>query len=503
MSANAPGDANGDHIFLSYSTTPPENREFVRELARALRNGGFRVWLDEEQLPAGDDYTQRIHSAIDVCGQALIIATEEWLQKLWTRFEGDLLARRSKRILMIMRDSINRDDLGPDLYKIQHIAWPPGDPEPDARLWQVHCGLRGIPPGERRDWGHKWRQLAEGPVGGTAVAPPAPAPATRPPRLQLVASTPVLAQATDSEIYVQLEDRRWFAAPIGSDEMTQVPQPEGPVSDAAVAGNELVVSFYSPMMARYCDGNWNYHPVESCVLKLLSTENGLAMGHFSGEIRLLEGAREQLLASVDGPIIDMQELHGGLIVLDGAGRLWSIAWPELKSGPPTPIERPEVGQPVELFATGSLGRVGFIGSRRIGILHATVDANVQISTPLPEDVEAAVGLGPRGVLAALSESGAVWIVDLGRGTLQTVNLPGGSPAVQLLARPAQNCVLAVTSRGELFQIFADGTVRNLGVTQVLHAFAKAGAGKVLVVRQQDSLLQVQWIDAAAARSHSA
>src|SRR6185503_16986038 len=42
-------------VFISYSHEPPENAEFVRELADQLRRVNLRVWLDEERVSAGQE----------------------------------------------------------------------------------------------------------------------------------------------------------------------------------------------------------------------------------------------------------------------------------------------------------------------------------------------------------------------------------------------------------------------------------------------------------------
>jgi hypothetical protein len=57
--------AAGPTAFLSYAS---ENRDDVRRLADLLRAVGFGdIWLDQKKLVAGDDWSQRIDDAINIC----------------------------------------------------------------------------------------------------------------------------------------------------------------------------------------------------------------------------------------------------------------------------------------------------------------------------------------------------------------------------------------------------------------------------------------------------
>lgn len=51
-------------IFLCYAS---ENKSLVEPVYMALVGSGYKVFFDEQSLPAGDDYHQRIYSAINKC----------------------------------------------------------------------------------------------------------------------------------------------------------------------------------------------------------------------------------------------------------------------------------------------------------------------------------------------------------------------------------------------------------------------------------------------------
>lgn len=186
----APGSAKQPMIFISYSRQPKENAEFVRQLAARLRAANFEVWLDEEQISIADNIQEKIGEAISKADAALFIVNSRWLEqdREFIRYEVSLVAdQRAARRVVVLREPAGNRELGPYFSTLNRLEWYPDDPQPDARFWEIYCGVTGTPPGPRSDWDDRGRNLtasqaarsAASPVqpqtASTTMAPPAPA----------------------------------------------------------------------------------------------------------------------------------------------------------------------------------------------------------------------------------------------------------------------------------------------------------------------------------------
>ena len=80
-------------IFISYRTT---RRPWVEVLARNLQTQGYKVFLDVWELIAGDNFTDKIYSALQNSKCALLIATPEAAESGWVQEEYQYMFNRSK-----------------------------------------------------------------------------------------------------------------------------------------------------------------------------------------------------------------------------------------------------------------------------------------------------------------------------------------------------------------------------------------------------------------------
>jgi hypothetical protein len=71
-------------IFLSHSSV---DKTFVRQLTQRIENEGFRVWLDERALVAGDPLAKKISEAVDSANVILVVVSEVSIQSRWLSFE--------------------------------------------------------------------------------------------------------------------------------------------------------------------------------------------------------------------------------------------------------------------------------------------------------------------------------------------------------------------------------------------------------------------------------
>lgn len=91
-------------FFISHASEDKE--EFVRTLYQALNDAGYKVWYDEITLKVGDSLTAEINKGLIKSKFAVVVASEAFIRKNWTRYEFESLVAQemnsgTKRILPI------------------------------------------------------------------------------------------------------------------------------------------------------------------------------------------------------------------------------------------------------------------------------------------------------------------------------------------------------------------------------------------------------------------
>lgn len=84
-------------IFLSHSS---KDAELAQRLAGDLRDAGLDVWVDLDSIRGGDNWLQAIESALNTCGQVLILMTRAARESEWVEREA-LMALRLRRPIFI------------------------------------------------------------------------------------------------------------------------------------------------------------------------------------------------------------------------------------------------------------------------------------------------------------------------------------------------------------------------------------------------------------------
>ncbi len=74
-------------IFISHASEDKD--DFVRPLAIALIEKGFKVWYDELSLDVGDSLRQSIDNGLKNSRFGLVILSEKFIEKKWTEYELD------------------------------------------------------------------------------------------------------------------------------------------------------------------------------------------------------------------------------------------------------------------------------------------------------------------------------------------------------------------------------------------------------------------------------
>lgn len=100
-------------FFISHASEDKE--EFVRTLYQALNDAGYKVWYDEITLKVGDSLTAEINKGLIKSKFAVVVASEAFIRKNWTRYEFESLVAQemnsgTKRILPIWH-GVSKDQI--------------------------------------------------------------------------------------------------------------------------------------------------------------------------------------------------------------------------------------------------------------------------------------------------------------------------------------------------------------------------------------------------------
>jgi hypothetical protein len=140
-------------IFLSYAS---EDRETAETIYLALRDQGHRVFYDRAELPAGDEYHNRIRAAIQRAHLFLLLISPQALDAgSYTLTECDIAAKARRRLLPVMLREIDIARL-PVSFRAVTIHQPDGNLAASvaAEVHRISDDLAG----------RRWKQL--GAAGG-------------------------------------------------------------------------------------------------------------------------------------------------------------------------------------------------------------------------------------------------------------------------------------------------------------------------------------------------
>ena len=135
--------------FVSYAH---EDLQFARRLVRWLRNSGFQVWFDIEQLVPGVSFRDGLMRGTRESRHLISLLTASYVARKWTRREVELFDLRAdqqdRRILGIEIGSIVAGSLDQVFQINQRIQWK-GTGRDDRGFWRLYCGLANQAPGGR------------------------------------------------------------------------------------------------------------------------------------------------------------------------------------------------------------------------------------------------------------------------------------------------------------------------------------------------------------------
>lgn len=87
------------HIFISYST---KDSAYARQIATALRDKGFNVWIDERRLRSSEDWWRSIVLSIRSCAAFIVIMSSASDTSRWVQREVTLADKYEKPIFPLL-----------------------------------------------------------------------------------------------------------------------------------------------------------------------------------------------------------------------------------------------------------------------------------------------------------------------------------------------------------------------------------------------------------------
>ena len=134
-------------IFISYRTT---HSPWVETLAVNLRNQNYKVFLDRWELIPGQDFTTKLHEALNNSRCAILVATPDTLESGWVQQEYTSMLNRKNTegdfffIPVVMGEFPDM----PFLDTVQAVDFGDSSPECYRRAFQcLICGIKQQPPG--------------------------------------------------------------------------------------------------------------------------------------------------------------------------------------------------------------------------------------------------------------------------------------------------------------------------------------------------------------------
>jgi formylglycine-generating enzyme required for sulfatase activity len=120
-----------DHVFICYAR---EDQDFVLKLAANLKERGARVWLDQWDIPPGDDWDLTIDNALYDCAQFLIVLSPAAVASGEVRGELRTALNQNKPIVPLLYQTCR---IPRRLQLIQHVDFTSCGPDDGAALRQV------------------------------------------------------------------------------------------------------------------------------------------------------------------------------------------------------------------------------------------------------------------------------------------------------------------------------------------------------------------------------
>lgn len=126
-------------FFISYAS---EDRSKVKEYEEALRQNGFKIWLDQQDIHLSDSIVAKINLGIEGSKYALVFYSKYYKNKIWTQEEMAALifaaisSEETRKIFVIKLDDTELPPL------LSHRLWN-GDTAPKKFAQSISLMIQG------------------------------------------------------------------------------------------------------------------------------------------------------------------------------------------------------------------------------------------------------------------------------------------------------------------------------------------------------------------------
>jgi WD40 repeat protein len=105
-------------VFISYSR---RDKVFTQKLFEALKGANRIVWADWDSIPAASDWDAEIKEGIEQAESILFLLSPEWIKSNECRKELTHAVTMGKRLIPILYQMVNPNDVPPELAKINWV----------------------------------------------------------------------------------------------------------------------------------------------------------------------------------------------------------------------------------------------------------------------------------------------------------------------------------------------------------------------------------------------
>jgi len=112
------------NVFISYSR---RNKTFVKTLADTLKKRGREVWVDWDSIPFGTDWWEEIKTGIEVADTFIFVLSPDSVASDVCAREIEHAVQHNKRLVPIVCQDVNPNDVHAELGKINWIFLRPDD----------------------------------------------------------------------------------------------------------------------------------------------------------------------------------------------------------------------------------------------------------------------------------------------------------------------------------------------------------------------------------------
>ena len=108
-------------VFLSYSF---QDRKWVEQFVSALHESGLSVWFDVANIALGERWEDHIQRALRESTTLVVILSPNSIKSPWTFFELGAAVADKKRIIPVLTQEMDLDDIPVPLTRLQFLREP-------------------------------------------------------------------------------------------------------------------------------------------------------------------------------------------------------------------------------------------------------------------------------------------------------------------------------------------------------------------------------------------